>query len=323
MSARTLDQARLQSLRAEALERWLVCTGWRREFHDPAEFSQYIKYDREPHAPDDEPHVVDVLHRRYRDYAARMRDALATLETVERRPAEEILRDLETPPEESPESSLDALRETLRHHPQWAELVGLVDRLEEALGTSPSSAGQTAHYLIDQVCRHTVGGYADDGIPTARLVIEALQRVAVPTSPEADPRRALSATLRNTQTWLADLERLVNQGVVPDTPEPASRNARLVQAVQRFVSALRTADRAKGHEAVTASGASAELEARFDDALDQEEEPVQIGEYQYRASEVLKQVDPEAYRERFFEYFSRLGRSQRPDEVEESAGSGP
>ena len=55
MSARTLDRARLQSLRAEALERWLVCTGWRREFHDPAEFSQYIKYDREPHAPDDEP----------------------------------------------------------------------------------------------------------------------------------------------------------------------------------------------------------------------------------------------------------------------------
>ena len=180
MTARTLDKARLDALSFDALERWLVRTGWRREFHDPQRFSQYIKY-RTPPASDGEPEVVDVLHRVTPDYALCMRNALAVLELVEGRSAQMIIDDIEAAPGGEVSDTLASLRQALWSRQDVVGALTLVGQFEAYLPSDLPAAAGVARALIKQVGRALVGGDIDDRDSTARVVLHALQTTGLLT----------------------------------------------------------------------------------------------------------------------------------------------
>ena len=325
MTARTLDKKRLQNLRADLLESWLRRTGWTREYHDPAKFSQYIKH-RDPPATDGEPEVVDVLHRETPDYALCMRTALGVLELVEGRPAEAILDDIEAPPGDRTAASLSRLREVLLDREDTSDAVEIVDRLQQLIEHVSPLAPAMATSLIEEVCRVVGAVHSDGGLSTSRVVLEALRHLGVVLDAD-DSVPPLAGAFREARTWLDDLERLVSHGKAPETPAADARQLRLARAVERFVAMLLMADAARPRPEGTVSGLSRADEDAFDAWFDEQHDRVYLDgdddDPGRGMSEVLRALDPAAYRERALEYIASRGRSGRPSRNDEGVGDDP
>lgn len=326
MSARPLDKPRLLALRGEVLARWLQRTGWTRELEVPGRFTQYVKH-REPRAADGEPEVVDVLHRVTPDYAACMRTALATLSLVEGRPAEVILDDIEAQEASKPIETLARLRERLVQREGCDEAIAIVDRMPWLLAGDVSTAASAARHVIDLVSRAVVGVHADEDVSTAALLVDALRGTDALPDAMHDAPPSLATLVRAAHTWLDDFERLVSRAKAPETPDRELGTRRLVEAMARGVEVLLRVDASRsGHRDVSGK-VDPGLVAAFERALDERVAPMRFGEDDeaptFLASDVLRVLDPELYREQLLEFLSARPRSEAPDAHEDEAGGAP
>jgi len=181
--------------------------------------------------------------------------------------------------------------------------------IEEAVATNPGLAFDLAKTLLESACKAILAERkaAYDGTwDLPKLLKETtVQMRLVPSALAAakDVSDSLRKTTGGLQTVIQGICELRNSyGFASHGKDPAFRQLDAVQALlvarasDAIVSFLFRMHRDADGQATT-SASRYDDEAAFNDHIDEANGPVRIFELEYRASEVLFQVDPRAYKD--------------------------
>lgn len=183
-----------------------------------------------------------------------------------------------------------------------------VRSLEQAVGENPGLASDLAKTLIESVCRAVLRERAipcseiDDLPKLFKTATSNLPFLPPEVSREAEVRQSLTQTLSGLHTAVQGICELRNQcGFASHgsgIPRPAMESVQALLAAQAadaivgFLCRVHRQDRAPPPSLRTLY----EGNAAFNDTVDETYGTIRIFEVEFRASEVLYQMEPESYR---------------------------
>jgi len=183
-----------------------------------------------------------------------------------------------------------------------------VHALEVAVAENPGLAFDLAKTLVESVCRAVLGerfvafGEADDLPKLFKTASNHLPFLPTSASDAAEARKSLTQTLSGLSTALQGICELRNQcGFASHgagVPRPAMESVQALlaaEAADTIVGFLHRVHR-QDRTSPPSLGATYEGNQAFNDSVDETHGPVRILELEFRASEVLFQMEPESYR---------------------------
>ena len=183
-----------------------------------------------------------------------------------------------------------------------------VRSIEQAVVENPALAFDLARTLVETVCRTILGerkvSYSeDDDLPKLfKTASNHLPFLPLTASSEAATRESLKRTLNGLSTTIQGICELRNQcGFAShgsDKPRPAMESVQALMAAEAadtIVGFLHRVHRQDRTPSPSPRALYDENEA-FNDSVDEAYGPIRILEIEFRASEVLFQMEPESYR---------------------------
>lgn len=183
-----------------------------------------------------------------------------------------------------------------------------VRSIEQAVVENPALAFDLARTLVETVCRTILGerkvSYSeDDDLPKLfKTASNHLPFLPLTASSEAATRESLKRTLNGLSTTIQGICELRNQcGFAShgsDKPRPAMESVQALMAAEAadtIVGFLHRVHRQDRTPSPSPRALYDENEA-FNDSVDEAYGPIRILEIEFRASEVLLQMEPESYR---------------------------
>lgn len=189
-----------------------------------------------------------------------------------------------------------------------------VKGLERSVTENPGLAFDLAKTLLESICKtilseRKIAFFPDDDLPKLfKMVSKHLPFLPELSANEADARKRLSQTLGGLHTSLVGVCELRNSY---GFASHGSESHRPVMADAQAILAAQAADTIIGflhrvHRQGVVRGMSTKFvyedNRDFNDYVDFANEPVQIFHLEYKASEVLFNVDPEAYKDLLANY---------------------
>lgn len=183
-----------------------------------------------------------------------------------------------------------------------------VRSIEQAVVENPALAFDLARTLVESVCRtilaeRKVAYSEEDDLPklfkTASNNVPFLPSTA---NGEAKVRKSLAQTLNGLSTAIQGICELRNQcGFAShgsDQPRPAMESVQALMAAQAADTIVGFLHRVHRQDRTPPPSPRALYEANqaFNDAVDEAHGPIRIYDIEFRASEVLFQMEPESYR---------------------------
>ncbi|WP_213043994.1 abortive infection family protein [Nitrospira defluvii] len=191
-----------------------------------------------------------------------------------------------------------------------------VKGLERSVTENPGLAFDLAKTLVESTCKtilseRKIAFSPDDDLPKLfKMVSKHLPFLPELSANEADARRRLSQTLGGLHTSLVGVCELRNSygfashGSETQRPVMAGAQAILAaQAADTIIGFLHRVHR-QNTVAVTPARVTYEQNQDFNEYVDFANDPIQIFHLEYKASEVLFNVDKEAYRDLLANYSS-------------------
>lgn len=183
-----------------------------------------------------------------------------------------------------------------------------VRSIEQAVVENPALAFDLARTLVETVCRtilaeRKVSYSEDDDLPKLfKTASNHLPFLPLTASSEAATRESLKRTLNGLSTTIQGICELRNQcGFAShgsDKPRPAMESVQALMAAEAsdtIVGFLHRVHRQDRTPSPSPRALYHENEA-FNDSVDEAYGPIRILEIEFRASEVLFQMEPESYR---------------------------
>lgn len=183
-----------------------------------------------------------------------------------------------------------------------------VRSIEQAVVENPALAFDLARTLVETVCRtilaeRKVSYSEDDDLPKLfKTASNHLPFLPLTASSEAATRESLKRTLNGLSTTIQGICELRNQcGFAShgsDKPRPAMESVQALMAAEAadtIVGFLHRVHRQDRTPSPSPRALYDENEA-FNDSVDEAYGPIRILEIEFRASEVLFQMEPESYR---------------------------
>jgi hypothetical protein len=183
-----------------------------------------------------------------------------------------------------------------------------VRSIEQAVVENPALAFDLARTLVETVCRtilseRKVSYSEDDDLPKLfKTASNHLPFLPLTASSEAATRESLKRTLNGLSTTIQGICELRNQcGFAShgsDKPRPAMESVQALMAAEAadtIVGFLHRVHRRDRTPSPSPRALYDENEA-FNDSVDEAYGPIRILEIEFRASEVLLQMEPESYR---------------------------
>lgn len=183
-----------------------------------------------------------------------------------------------------------------------------VRSIEQAVVENPALAFDLARTLVETVCRtilseRKVSYSEDDDLPKLfKTASNHLPFLPLTASSEAATRESLKRTLNGLSTTIQGICELRNQcGFAShgsDKPRPAMESVQALMAAEAadtIVGFLHRVHRQDRTPSPSPRALYDENEA-FNDSVDEAYGPIRILEIEFRASEVLLQMEPESYR---------------------------
>lgn len=209
-----------------------------------------------------------------------------------------------------------------------------IKAIERSVTENPGLAFDLAKTLIESTCKtilseRKVSFAPDDDLPKLfKTVTNHLPFLPVPSANETEARKKLTQTLGGLHTSLQGVCELRNaygfasHGTDAQRPAMASAQAMLAaQAADTIIGFLHRVHR-QAEAVLTSTKLTYDDNSDFNDFLDYANDPIQIFSLEYKASEVLFNVDQEAYRDLLANYGddeaasnNRLGKSAAPETV--------
>lgn len=181
--------------------------------------------------------------------------------------------------------------------------------IERAVVENPGLAFDLSKTLIESVCKtilteREISFTPDDDLPKLfKVVTTNLPFLPISASGEGEARKSLKKTLNGLHTAVQGVCELRN---AYGFASHGSEGHRLVMETVQALMVTRSADAIVGflhrvhrQERAIATGADLTYDehSTFNDYVDEANSPVYIFDLEYRPSEVLFQVDPQAYRD--------------------------
>lgn len=183
-----------------------------------------------------------------------------------------------------------------------------VHALELAVAENPGLAFDLAKTLVESVCRAVLGersiafDQADDLPKLFKTASNHLPFLPASASDAAETRKSLAQTLNGLSTAIQGICELRNQcGFASHgagSPRPAMESAQALlaaEAADTIVGFLHRVHR-QGRTPPPSPRALYDENQTFNDSVDETHGPIRILESEFRASEVLFQMEPETYR---------------------------
>lgn len=183
-----------------------------------------------------------------------------------------------------------------------------VRSIEQAVAENPALAFDLARTLVETVCRSVlaerrIAFSEDDDLPKLfRTASNHLPFLPTASSNETEVRLSLTKTLNGLSTAIQGICELRNKcGFAShgsDKPRPAMESvqallaAEAADAIVGFLYRVHRQDRAP----LPSPRSLYEENTAFNDSVDESYEPIHIFDIEFRASEVLFQMEPESYR---------------------------
>jgi len=198
-----------------------------------------------------------------------------------------------------------------------------VQSIEQAVVDNPALAFDLARTLVESVCRtiltdRKITFSKDDDLPRLfRAASTCLPFLPPTASGEAEVRDSLTRTLSGLSTAIYGICELRNRcGFAShgsEKPRPAMESAQALMAAGAADTIVGFLHRVHRQDQTPPSSPQAlyEKNSVFNDWVDEQQGPIRIFETEFRASEVLFQMEPESYRIYLAEF----------DEQTESAGT--
>ena len=181
--------------------------------------------------------------------------------------------------------------------------------IERAVMENPGLAFDLAKTLVESACKailseRNVSFDSDDDLPKLfRAVTRHLPLLPVAASSEAEARKSLLQTLNGLHTALQGVCELRNDyGFAShgsEGPRPVMESAQALLAAQAADAIVGFLHRVHRQDRTALAGMRLEYDnnAAFNDCVDEAHQVVRIFHLEYRPSEVLFNVDQEAYRD--------------------------
>lgn len=183
-----------------------------------------------------------------------------------------------------------------------------VRSIEQAVVENPALAFDLARTLVETVCRtilteRKVTYSEDDDLPKLfKIASNNLPFLPPTASSEAEVRRSLGQTLNGLSTAIQGICELRNRcGFAShgsDQPRPALETAQALMAAEAADTIVGFRHRVHRQDRTPPPSPRALYEENqaFNDSVDETYGPIRISDSEFRASEVLFQMEPESYR---------------------------
>lgn len=190
----------------------------------------------------------------------------------------------------------------------WVHIEQQVHALEVAVAENPGLAFDLARTLVESVCRAVLGERSiafDDADDLPKLFKTASRHLPfLPTSASdaAETRKSLAQTLNGLSTAIQGICELRNQcGFASHgsgAPRPAMESVQALLAAEAANTIVGFLHRVHRQDRTPPLAPRALYDANrpFNDSIDETHGPIRVLEIEFRASEVLFQMEPETYR---------------------------